>query len=129
MAEGLNYLHANHTIHGDLKGAGSFSKPYQVALLTPNQPNILIDHNGRARLVDFGLASIVHGASSISTSRGQGYTARWTAPEILMGGNNVTREADIFSFGMVVIEVGPYASVPSVGGGGTNISPNTRTLH
>jgi len=26
VAEGLNYLHASHTIHGDLKGAGTLSR-------------------------------------------------------------------------------------------------------
>jgi serine/threonine protein kinase len=29
----------------------------------------------------------------------------WTAPEILKGAEKTTREADLFSFGMVVIEV------------------------
>ena len=33
----------------------------------------------------------------------------WTAPEILEGTNVVTREADVFAFGMVVIEVCPHA--------------------
>ena len=36
-----------------------------------------------------------------------GYTAAWAAPEILEGINTMTREADVFAFGMVVIEVSP----------------------
>ena len=32
VAEGLNYLHTNHTIHGDLKGVRTFSAPLQTAL-------------------------------------------------------------------------------------------------
>ena len=31
----------------------------------------------------------------------------WTAPEILEGADTVTREMDVFAFGMVVIEVRP----------------------
>ena len=34
------------------------------------------------------------------------HTVAWTAPEILEGGGTITREADVFAFGMVVIEVG-----------------------
>jgi len=37
------------------------------------------------------------------------YTVAWAAPEILKGTNIITREADVFSFGMVVIEVGRHA--------------------
>jgi len=36
------------------------------------------------------------------------YTAAWTAPEILAGADTTTREADVFAFGMVVIEVCPH---------------------
>ncbi|KAF9645010.1 kinase-like protein [Thelephora ganbajun] len=88
VAEGLNYLHTSYTIHGDLKG-----------------PNIIVNHDGHACLTDFGLASISHGINSIRVTHAHGHTPRWTAPEILKGAEEITREADIFSFGMVVIEV------------------------
>ncbi|KAF9779332.1 kinase-like domain-containing protein [Thelephora terrestris] len=88
VAEGLNYLHANHTSHGDLKG-----------------PNILVDDDGHACLTDFGFASIVRGLSSIFVSKVEGYTARWAAPEVLWSGGKITREADLFAFGMVAVEV------------------------
>ena len=39
----------------------------------------------------------------------KGYTEAWAAPEVLEKGDKATPEADIFSFGMVVIEVGPCA--------------------
>ena len=40
-----------------------------------------------------------------SASGGPGHTARWTAPEILNEGEPYSREADVFSFAMVMIEV------------------------
>ncbi|KAF9779338.1 kinase-like domain-containing protein [Thelephora terrestris] len=88
VAEGLNYLHANHTTHGDLKG-----------------PNILVDHSGHACVTDFGFASVVRGLNSVLISEVQGYTARWAAPEVLRNGDRNTQEADIFAYGMVVVEV------------------------
>ena len=42
---------------------------------------------------------------SKSTGDDQGHASRWTAPEV-WSGLSVTKESDIFSFGMVVIEVG-----------------------
>ena len=42
-----------------------------------------------------------------STIQVNGHTAAWVAPEILEGTNTITREADVFAFGMVVIEVSP----------------------
>jgi len=86
VAEGLNYLHANHVIHGNLNG-----------------PSILVDHNGHARLTDFGFPSIVPGVNPVTQEKG--YTAARTAPEILEGAYAITQEADVFAFGMVVIEV------------------------
>ncbi|KAF9785470.1 kinase-like domain-containing protein [Thelephora terrestris] len=97
VAEGLNYLHASHTTHGDLKG-----------------PNILVDCTGRACLADFGLASVVRGLTSVLVTEVQGYSGRWAAPEVLGSGDRNTREADVFSFGMVVVEerVPSASSVP-----------------
>ena len=105
VAEGLNYLHANYTIHGDLKGVGTFPLSFLSLLTILDQPNILVDRGGRALLADFGLASIVYGMNSVHATKSQGYTVRWAAPEILKRADKITREADIFAFGMVVIEV------------------------
>ena len=41
-----------------------------------------------------------------SPAQVSGYAAAWTAPEILEEAGAITREADVFAFGMVVIEVG-----------------------
>ena len=74
--------------------------------MTRVQPNILIDGNHRAQLTDFGLATVTQNLDSIrSTSEHGGHTARWTAPEILNDVGTYSKEADVFSFAMVMIEV------------------------
>ena len=91
-------------IHGDLKGVRTCSNPL-TTILTPDQPNILVDHSGHAVIADFGLATVTQNLDSIRGSALQrGYTARWAAPEVL---NEAiySKEADIFSFAMVMIEV------------------------
>ena len=41
----------------------------------------------------------------------QGYTARCVAPEVLASGDGSTQEADIFGFGMVVVEVSRFPTL------------------
>ncbi|KAF9785479.1 CNH domain-containing protein [Thelephora terrestris] len=93
VAEGLAFLHGRSTAHGDLKGAAF------------HQSNILIDYNGRARLTDFGFTSVVRRFDSVLITKVQGYSPGWAAPEILAEGDGNTREADVFAFAMVTIEV------------------------
>ena len=81
----------------------SCDSPHRYVDLT--QPNILVDNSGCVRIADFGLAAITQNVGSIpSASRHHGHTARWAAPEILNEGR-CSREADVFSFAMVMIEV------------------------
>lgn len=68
------------------------------------QPNIMVDAFRHARITDFGLAR-KHGTSEDSNATAGG-TARWTAPEILKGEGIPSKEADVFSFAMVMVEVG-----------------------
>ncbi|KAF9644346.1 kinase-like protein [Thelephora ganbajun] len=87
VAKGLEYLHSLDISHGDLKGA-----------------NIIIGHDGRARLAEYGLAPINSKSSYIGTSR-------WLAPEIIDPSpdeNGVlleSKSADVFAFGMTALEV------------------------
>ena len=87
----------------------------------------MVDRNGHARLTDFGLASIVRGMNSVPITQVEGYTPRWTAPEVLKG-DKCTPEADIFSFGMVVIEVGSRTCMRLSSGVKGVVSPDTRIL-
>ncbi|KAG9073667.1 hypothetical protein FRC06_011220, partial [Ceratobasidium sp. 370] len=86
---GVAYLHDAGAVHGDIKAS-----------------NVLISHNGTAKLADFGNARLQnstlvytgpHTASAIST--------RWTAPELLTDGGEYTKTADIYALGMTVLEV------------------------
>ena len=71
----------------------------------------MVDVSGTARLTDFGLTTIVRDQNSLaSAGDDQGFTPRWTAPEVLQFGKT-TKESDVFSFGMVIIEVGGGRSV------------------
>jgi serine/threonine protein kinase len=86
----------------------------------------MVDVKGNARITDFGLATIVRDPSSFADDDDDhGFTPRWTAPEVLQAGmftggtsksskgpgktakesGKPTKESDVFSFGMVVIEV------------------------
>ena len=76
----------------------------------PCQSNILVDVTGHARITDFGLAMITQDQRSGSTEHGNG--ARWIAPEILDGRGTYSKEADIFSFAGVTIEVRPRKPAP-----------------
>ena len=70
------------------------------------QSNVIIDQYGRARLTEYGLAPIsAHpaflGVESNKMAVGQ---LKWLAPEILRGGAEESKEADVFAFGMVAME-------------------------
>ena len=82
------------------------SKPHFIIVLTCGQPNIFVDDAGRPRITDFSEATIIQNQDSVPVaSDDQGHTARWTAPEILNGQGTYSKEADIFSFAMVMVEV------------------------
>jgi len=66
----------------------------------------MVDEFGNPRITDFGLATIARGSNSLpSTSNDQTQTFRWTAPEISSSSEAGSKAADVFSFGMVMIEV------------------------
>ncbi|RDB23999.1 Serine/threonine-protein kinase STY17 [Hypsizygus marmoreus] len=86
-ASGLEYLHLNGIVHGDLRGA-----------------NILISSDGVAGLSDFGLSKFLEDC-------GQGMTAspsvnpRWFAPELLRQTDPLSTHSDVWSFAMVCLEL------------------------
>ena len=64
----------------------------------------MVDAHNRPRITDFGLA--LNQGVPDQTNPTAGGTARWTAPEILKGEATPNKKADVFSFAMVMIEVG-----------------------
>jgi len=113
VATGLEFIHNNGVIHGDLKGVRE-PTPFNrmLAELGVHQENILVDSNYTARLADFGLASVaVVGVKipgfSFSVHRGEG-TYAWMAPELLATtAEDVpkSKSGDIYATGMVIYEV------------------------
>jgi len=63
----------------------------------------MVDGSGCARITDFGLAHSQGAAEGTYVALGG--TARWTAPEILEERGILSKEADVFSFAMVMVEV------------------------
>ena len=73
-------------------------------ILTLSQPNILVDDSGHVQIADFGLTMVTQNLDSVqSASSHHSHTARWAVPEVLNRGIH-SKETDIFSFAMVMIE-------------------------
>ncbi|KAG6852430.1 hypothetical protein C0991_012001, partial [Blastosporella zonata] len=94
-AAGIDYLHKNDIVHGDLKGV-----------------NVLVEASGRACLGDFGLSSvtdpdIMHWTSQ-SSMASHGGTARWQAPELHETEADTvhnSKESDVFAWANLCYEI------------------------
>ncbi|KAG8988418.1 hypothetical protein FRB95_013420 [Tulasnella sp. JGI-2019a] len=90
IASGLDYLHANNVIHGDLKAA-----------------NILLDDLLEPKICNFGLTKVLNSAYSVTSTalKGAG-SLQWMGPELLMGGEGAVKmtESDIYAFGILIAE-------------------------
>jgi serine/threonine protein kinase len=94
VGAGLCYLHSVRVVHGDITGA-----------------NILIDEGGRARLIDFGLSTIVQpllGQSHLAATSIHPGAIRYAAPELIRSEDVrglPLDKADIYSFGCVMLQI------------------------
>ncbi|KAJ7875985.1 kinase-like domain-containing protein [Mycena leptocephala] len=94
VALGLEYLHEQKIVHGDLKGI-----------------NILVTPSRRACIADFGMSSIVNAMTlrlTISTAPARGGTARYQAPELFQLGDEETPQtfsSDVYGFACVGYEI------------------------
>ena len=77
-----------------------------MTILTRIKSNVLVDDTIRARITDFGLATATQTLDSIrGASDGDDRVAKWIAPEILSEKGTFSKEADVFSFAIVMIVV------------------------
>ena len=84
ICAGLAAAHERGVIHRDLKPS-----------------NVMLDGAGKARITDFGLASV---AASIEGAEARAGTPAYMAPEQLSG-KEVTAKSDIYSLGLVMYEI------------------------
>ncbi|KAF8163016.1 ras guanine nucleotide exchange factor domain-containing protein [Crassisporium funariophilum] len=86
-AYGLEYLHSQGIVHGDLRGA-----------------NVLISKEGTARLCDFGLSKFLEDCGKGMTMSNS-INPRWFAPELLKQTGPVSTHSDVWSFAMTCLEI------------------------
>jgi eukaryotic-like serine/threonine-protein kinase len=95
VMDAVQYAHQTFVVHRDIKPG-----------------NILIDANGSARLLDFGIAKLIRpdGAAAVGVetalteASGRTLTLRYAAPEQIEGGV-VTAATDVFALGLVTAEL------------------------
>lgn len=96
IGQGLEYLHQQSVVHGDLRGS-----------------NVLVDEDGHPRICDYGLAFIIE--PSEFTSVKTAGACRWTGPEIMNPPEDTTyaddsialftKESDVYAYAMTVLEI------------------------
>lgn len=87
VTEALAYAHARGVVHCDIKPA-----------------NIFLQRKDRPKVLDFGIARIVHGAALPALEGAMVGSPRYRAPEQLTGGA-VDARTDLFSLGVVMYEL------------------------
>eukprot|EP00842_Homolaphlyctis_polyrhiza_P004780 jgi/Hompol1/5302/HPOL_004321-RA len=86
LANGMQYLHSQNIIHGDLKAN-----------------NVLVSQRGNVCITDFGM-SFIKTLTTASTKRSTG-AVRWIAPEKYKRHYKPATSSDVFAFAMTCIEI------------------------
>ncbi|KAJ7768400.1 kinase-like domain-containing protein [Mycena metata] len=90
VASGLNYLHGENVVHGDLK-----------------PQNVLVDEDGTPKICDFGISKIMNRRGFTTDSVG---TLLYMAPELLvavdlLNERSTTKSSDIYSFALLALQI------------------------
>lgn len=87
VLDGISYAHSQGFIHRDLKPS-----------------NIIIDFNGNAKIMDFGISKSIDEIESVTQHNARPGTLLYMSPEQLSG-NEVTVKSDIYSLGITLYEM------------------------
>ena len=90
VLDAVSYAHRHQVLHRDLKPS-----------------NILVTEQGEVRLLDFGVARLLHGdadGSVLTHAWGRALTPAYSSPELLRG-EPVDLRSDIYSLGVVLHEL------------------------
>nr|BAG55494.1 protein tyrosine kinase [Monosiga ovata] len=98
VAAGMAYLESMKFIHRDLAAR-----------------NVLVGDNNVCKVSDFGLAKLVDSDKGVfKPDEAQQFPVRWTAPEA-MAKNRYTIKSDVWSFGVLMMELLTYGTKPYEG--------------
>ncbi|KAH7306737.1 hypothetical protein KP509_22G027300 [Ceratopteris richardii] len=104
LASGLAHMHGGLHLRGDGKNA-KYNDELPVLIHRNVKPsNVMLDNNFNARLGDYGLRRLVRAHRKEDHVMVLEGTFGYIAPEVVVTGK-VTTKADVFSFGILVLEV------------------------
>ncbi|KAJ7091133.1 hypothetical protein C8R44DRAFT_412775 [Mycena epipterygia] len=95
IAKGMDYLHSQGVLHGDLKAA-----------------NILVDDRVHCLVSDFGQSEMKSEVFRISGTSPPHGTLRWQAPELMSGHSQLTTAMDVYGFAMCCVEILTMGRIP-----------------
>jgi serine/threonine protein kinase len=108
IARGLEYLHGEGVVHGDIKPVCSHLYSYTnviqllVAYLSFVQSNVLMGDNNEPLLCDFGRSTILDLRGFTTRPAG---AARYQAVELVKGEVTPNKSTDVCAFGLTAFEV------------------------
>ncbi len=98
LCDAVEHAHRNLVVHRDIKPA-----------------NVLVDRDGRPRLLDFGIGKLLDDDNGLTRADQRALTPGYASPEQIRG-EPITTEADVYSLGALLYEL--LAGRPAFAGEG-----------